>query len=388
MVRPYRYISGDGHMEISPEQWRDWVAPKYRDRAPRAVTMPDGATAVLVENSPLRFREQHSPGVAPEDWSLETHINIDEMPGGGPPEQRVHELDLDGMDAEILFPTTACGAWDNIADDDAYLAMWYGYNEWLAKRYCAVAPDRLLGLGVIPVRGIDASVAELEHCARLGLNGVVLRAFPTGKNRLTSEDDRFWAAAIDLNMPVTVHSAFDVARGEYLGRRICTYASKAGPIASCLAIYGVFDRFPKLQMYFAENMIAWVPGWLETMDVMYKKFHYQYEKLEGMKPLDRLPSEIIREHCHWGFMDDQFGLELMAQFGHISVDKAIWGHDFPHKPTDWPHSREQIERIFVRVPDDQKYLMTCGNVINFFHLEDAVDIPEEKALAGAAPAGV
>jgi predicted TIM-barrel fold metal-dependent hydrolase len=383
MIRPYQYISGDGHMEISPEQWRDWVDPKYRDRAPRAVNMPDGSTAILVENSPLKFREQHNPGVAPQDWSLEQHINIDEMPGGGPPEQRVEELNVDGMDAEILFPTTACSDWDNIADDDAYLAMWHGYNEWLSKRYCAVAPDRLLGLGVIPVRNINAAVSELEHCAKLGLNGVVLRAFPSGKNRVTAEDDRFWAAAIDLDMPVTVHSAFDVARGELLGRRICTYASKAGPIASFLAVYGVFDRFPKLKIYFAENLICWQPGWLESMDVMYKKFHHQYEKLEGIKPLDRLPSEIIREHTLWGFMDDQFGLDLRARYNHIPVEHAIWGHDFPHKPTDWPHSREQIERIFVNVPADEKYKMTCGNVIDFFHLEDAVNVPDSLARATA-----
>lgn len=386
MKRPYRYISGDGHMEISPEQWRHWVDPKYRDRAPRAIHMPDGSTALLVENSPLKFREQHNPGVAPEDWSLEQHINIDEMPGGGPPEQRVHELDVDGMDAEILFPTTACGDWDNIADDDAYLAMWYGYNEFLAKQYAAVAPDRLIPMGVIPRRGIDAAVAELEHCAKLGLKGIVLRSFPSGKNKLAPEDDRFWAAAIDLDMPVTVHSAFDVARGDMLGRRICTYASKAGPIASCLAVYGVFDRFPKLQVYFAENQICWVPGWLESMDVMYKKFHHQYEKLEGMKPLTRLPSEIVREHTLWGFMDDQFGLELMERFGHISVDRAIWGHDFPHKPTDWPRSRAQIDRIFAEVADDRKYQMVCGNTIRYFHLKDEVNLPDgapEAALARA-----
>jgi uncharacterized protein len=384
--RPYRYISGDGHMEISPEQWRHWVDPKFRDRAPRAIHMPDGSTAILVENSPLKFREQHNPGVAPEEWSLEQHINIDEMPGGGPPEQRVHELDVDGMDAEILFPTTACGDWDNIADDDAYLAMWYGYNEFLAKQYAAVAPDRLIPMGVIPRRGIDASIAELEHCAKLGLKGIVLRSFPTGKNKLTDEDDRFWAAAIDLDMPVTIHSAFDVARGDTLGRRICTYASKAGPIASCLAVYGVFDRFPKLQIYFAENQICWVPGFLESMDVMYKKFHYQYEKLEGMKPLSRLPSEIIREHTLWGFMDDQFGLELMERFGHISVDRAIWGHDFPHKPTDWPQSHAQIERIFAEVEEDKKYQMVCGNTIRYFHLKDEVNLPDEAPETALARA--
>jgi hypothetical protein len=137
-------------------------------------------------------------------------------------------------------------------------------------------------------------------------------------------------------------------------------------------------------MYFAENMIAWVPAWLETMDVMYKKFHFQYEKLEGMKPLGRLPSEVIRERCYWGFMDDQYGLDLLERDGHIGVDKAIWGHDFPHKPTDWPHSREQIERIFANVPTEHKHQMVCANVINYFNLDETYTTGTDTRPAAAA----
>ena len=33
--------------------------------------------------------------------------------------------------------------------------------------------------------------------------------FPNGKSYPTPEDDRFWAAAIDMKMPLTVHVGFD-----------------------------------------------------------------------------------------------------------------------------------------------------------------------------------
>ena len=83
------------------------------------------------------------------------------------------------------------------------------YNDWLGEEYCAVSRDRLIGLGVIPWTNVDDAIAELEHCARLGLKGVNLGVFPSGKSYPTPEDDRFWAAAIDMRMPLTVHVGFD-----------------------------------------------------------------------------------------------------------------------------------------------------------------------------------
>src|SRR5579884_2533253 len=104
MARAYNVISGDGHLVISPEQWRHRVDAKYRDRAPRAFELPDGSTAILLENTPLIKRTAHEPHVPPEQWRLDEYTNLDKTPGGGTAEQRVREMDQDGVDAEILFP--------------------------------------------------------------------------------------------------------------------------------------------------------------------------------------------------------------------------------------------------------------------------------------------
>ena len=37
--------------------------------------------------------------------------------------------------------------------------------------------DRLIGMGVIPWTNVDDAIAELHHCARLGLKGVNLGVF-------------------------------------------------------------------------------------------------------------------------------------------------------------------------------------------------------------------
>src|SRR5438477_12740560 len=111
------------------------------------------------------------------------------------------------MDAEVLFAAMVAGPvfWRNIAHDEVYRAVIRGYNDWPAEEYCSVAPDRLIGMGVIPITNVDDALAEMKHCKKLGLNGVPLCALPNGKGYPPSANHQVWAVAVDMPIPVTVH---------------------------------------------------------------------------------------------------------------------------------------------------------------------------------------
>lgn len=48
MTRQYRCISGDGHIDLNPDIWRERVQAKFRERAPKRVKMtPAAANAAL-----------------------------------------------------------------------------------------------------------------------------------------------------------------------------------------------------------------------------------------------------------------------------------------------------------------------------------------------------
>jgi predicted TIM-barrel fold metal-dependent hydrolase len=313
-VPRYRYISADSHLEISPEKWRHRVPLKYRDRAPRVIKTADGGDAVLIENRPLNIfnAPAHGGGIPPEKWGEEMVVHFDELLGGGLPEQRLREQDQDGIDAEVLFADVAGRAdWSAVSDDDTYHAIVCAYNEWLAEEYCAVNPRRLIGMGVMPERGADKAIKEMEHCAKLGLKGINLGTWPNGSPdaKLTPGDDRFWSAAIDLNMPVTIHSSFrestpgqGFARGG--ARTLVTRMERAAHLPVDLVADGVFDRFPGLQIYVAETEIGWLPHFLERMDILHAKSHFSLERRGVLKPLSRPPSEIIKDHWLWGFIND------------------------------------------------------------------------------------
>ena len=51
MARKYKVISGDGHIDLNPDVWRDRVSAKWRERAPKRVKMPDGMDAIVCDGS-------------------------------------------------------------------------------------------------------------------------------------------------------------------------------------------------------------------------------------------------------------------------------------------------------------------------------------------------
>ena len=74
---------------------------------------------------------------------------------------------------------------------------------------------RLVGVAVLPDIGVDEDIAEMRRCKEKGFKAVRLHTFPSGKSFPTSEDDKFWAAALDLDMPLTIHTSFP---RQYRGR--------------------------------------------------------------------------------------------------------------------------------------------------------------------------
>jgi len=392
----YRCISADSHLEVRPDRYCKRVPSKYRDRAPKVIVLEDGTLAVLQEGQPLeRLISNISCGLPYEERRPFDPLpgeNYESSPGTGSPEQRLREQDRDGVDAEVLFPgNVGPGFWRGIRNDDAYKAVVRAYNDWLAEEYCSHAPERLIGVGVIPITNVKDAVEELEHCADLGLKGVAIDAFPGGQRFPTANDDKFWSAAIDLEMAVTIHVQFGFPRRgrgapastgpsfQYprqpdpehhvpdIVERFNKYGFRGSIHIVQMICAGVFDRFPKLNIYVAEVQIGWVPNWMDQLDNEYGRQRFWAERVLGLPQLARLPSEYAREHCYWGFNHNPAGVRIARQ--EMGVDRVMWASDFPHLESDWPNSQRVIEENFAGVPEEEKWKMVVGNAVNFFHLE-------------------
>ena len=392
MPRHYRYISADSHLEIDSKHWLDRVPEKYLDLAPRLVRQSDGSDAWMIGDKITR------PAAAADLYGGKGRDNYvpfngryEGTPGTGGAEQRLREQNQDGIDAEVLFPSQQGGPkfWRRIENNDAYKATVRAYNSWLAEEYCAADRDRLVGVGILPLGcEITDVIDELNYCHRAGLKTVLLQGFPSGQAYPSDRDDRLWARALELHMPISVH--VDLDRGgerkgplfkypnesddilKKLTHDLVDQVSRFGPVrgnGSIAAVQwvlsGLFDRFPTLRIFFAENQIGWIPFFLQGADVRYDRHHRWAERLLGLKPLPRPPSEYIREYFYWGFQFDRVGVELRNK---INVDRLMWGSDFPHQESDWPESLKIIDKNFADIPSQDKQKMACGNAVEFFRL--------------------
>jgi predicted TIM-barrel fold metal-dependent hydrolase len=395
----YHCISADSHLEIRPDRYAKRVPEKYRDRAPKVIALEDGTLGVLQEGQPLeRLISNISCGLPYEERRPFDPLpgeSYETSPGTGSPEQRLKEQEKDGVDAEVLFPgNVGPGFWRGIQNDDAYRAVVRAYNDWLAEEYCAYAPERLIGVGVIPITKLDDAVTELEHCRNIGLKAVAIDSFPAGHRYPMPADDRFWAAAVDLGTALTIHVEFGFPRRSRgpqavavgapsfkypktpdpehhvpdVIERFNKYGFRGSKQIVQMIWAGVFERFPKLNIYVAEVQIGWVPNWMDQMDNEYGRQQYWAERVLGLPRLKRMPSEYARENVYWGFNCNPVGVRIARR--ELDLGKLMWASDFPHLESDWPNSRRVLEENFAGVPEDELWQMTVGNAVKYFRLSD------------------
>ena len=261
-------------------------------------------------------------------------LKVADAAGTGSPEQRVKEQDRDGMDAEVLFAAMVAGPvfWRNISHDEVYKAVIRGYNDWLAEEYCAVAPDRLIGMGVIPITNVDDAIAEMAHCKKLGLKGVLMGAFPApratdaGGRQVLGRRGRYGHAG-DRARPVLPHRGARYPADLQISERRPGNHAAAAPAVPRMAVQfrpgavgqhrpagvaGVFERHPKLKIFFAETRLGWVPFWLEHMDLWYQRHLGWAQEYLGFQPLKELPSHYVRNHVYFSVQYERVAVETPA----------------------------------------------------------------------------
>lgn len=375
-MRTYRVISADGHLELPPERLLPFLPKQYHDRAPRLVKVKGGGEALLIEGWPLikngsnilAGRKQGTPGLSyyMPDGSP--------SPGTGGGAQRLREQDEHGVDAEILFPPVyLASSLSRIEDKDVYRAMVRAYNRYLAEEYTRVAPDRLIATGIIPQSGIDDALAELEFCRKAGLRCVNLNMFPSGGVSPGADDDRFWAALLDTSTPVTAHTHFGhrypaafiasppppLTPPEQLIARQCFYPPMM-TIAQLL-INRVFDRFPKLKIYFAETQASWFPTALYQIDENAEMF----SEVLGWKDRPK-PSETIIKHIYLGIIRDPLCVKMANV---LPLERLMFGTDFPHGIGAYPDTPAWIERNFDGASEAIRRKILLENPAEYFGLK-------------------
>ncbi|MBI3303395.1 MAG: amidohydrolase family protein, partial [Deltaproteobacteria bacterium] len=202
-----RVVSADSHMMEPADLWVTRLDNKFKDRAPKVIKNPDKPGYLFVAEGLKPFPVAGGFGAGRSGEELKDHMSKGyeaARPSGWDPVERVKDQDIDGVEAEVLYTTLGMPLF-RIEDADLQRACFATYNDWVAE-FSSHNPKRLYAIGLISLADIDEGVKELERSHKQGLRGAMIWGSPPEDKPYNSRIyDKFWQAASELHMPLSLH---------------------------------------------------------------------------------------------------------------------------------------------------------------------------------------
>ena len=188
----YRIISSDNHVFEPEDLWTSRAELKFKERVPQVEHLEVGD---------FWFCDGRKVcGVAGG-----SRLEVREVPlGGYIPEEHIKDMDLDGVDVGIVYPTVGLMLYSG-PDSELLTSICRPYNDWVGE-FCSAIPKRLKAIAMLNVDDVGDGVKGLERCAKMGFVGAMIAVYPLeGRAYDQPEYEPLWAAAQDLGMPLGLH---------------------------------------------------------------------------------------------------------------------------------------------------------------------------------------
>jgi predicted TIM-barrel fold metal-dependent hydrolase len=323
-VRIAGVIDADGHVSEPAETWEQYLPSEYHIYAPQRLRDEDGHHRNAVAGELLPYIPQ-----APE-W-----LRPGRPTGGFDPKARLVDMDSEGIDRSVLFPTVGL-FFGGVANPAVEAVLCRAYNDWLAD-YCATDASRLVGVAMVAQGDIDSATAELRRAVGVhGFRGVMVRPNVLHDRTLDHPDyEPLWATAEELGVTVSVHegTTLNVAQSgdryeTFAFRHACSHPHEQQMGMLSLICGGVLERHPDLRVVFLESGCGWVPAWLERLDEHME--HWRHTTI----PLPLEPSEYFARQCFVSTEPDERMLPQVLEL--LGEDNVVFASDYPHPDGIFP----------------------------------------------------
>jgi len=398
----YRIISADSHLNEVPETWQR-VQRKHGDRAPKIVWNPSesqiGPYLVIDGFSPRGdgrpfmedcsheyvglvvggFRQDEGAQwkeaasgtfsgvgdgrtrVSSDAASFRRTFRFEDYPGPGcDPAARLADMDRDGVEAEVLYPSHLRHFYEISREDEPFFRdIAESYNEWMLD-FASHSPTRLIAQPVISVLNPVGAAADIRTYAKRGARGFLMASsVPDGTTYGDAMFDPIWEAAQECDVVLAMHTSTGRwKQPAYKFGRARTFIGPQAEIETTLAemIYGgIFDRFPRLKVLSAEFDIGWVGHVVQ-----------RFRARDARLGIELSPAEYLERNVYFTFQDDRAGCLTTPLYG---ARNFLWASDYPHGATTWPDSHAIVDRQFEGVSDSIKQRVSRHNAIDLYRLD-------------------
>ena len=257
-------------------------------------------------------------------------------PGFRDPDARIEWMDDHGIDttlAMVSTPNPNEGPFSVAESTTLVRAINDGYAD-LQSAY----PDRLAGLGMLPLRDPDAAVEELDRIRDLGLAGVCLPSAIRGQKLSDPELEPVFDALDDSGLTAVMHPARNQLSGtlgndEWMFNPLVVFPTDTTLQIARLIFDGFFDRhdFDLVLSHFG-GALPYLVGRLD-------RGRDQFRSDEGVSP-ERDVVDYLEE-----FYYDTILFHPPAMRGAIEtvgIERVVFG-------TDYPFGMEQVDQTLSDV---------------------------------------
>lgn len=352
-------IDSDTHVSEPPDLFTSRLPAKWQAAAPKIVhnettgfenwvigegqapSIPVGHTAVAGWPEPFP--------AAPSGFS--------EIPAAAhDAKARVEYMDSLRIWAMAIYPNVGgfgSQAFLNLGDPELMLACVRAYNDFLTE-WCSFAPERFIPITATPFWDMDATIEEVERCAKAGHKGVLFTGAPQdhGMPALASPHwNPLWECAQANDLPVSFHiGSGEFTSNDWTPERLELYGPGGINAQTAIGLFlengrqivdllfsGVLARFPALKFVSVESGIGFLPFLLEAAD-----HTFEYGQVGKHRPEFTLkPSEYFARQVYGCYWFEEYAPAHMLD--KLPVDNILFETDYPHPVCLYGDVREKIE---------------------------------------------
>ena len=233
---------------------------------------------------------------------------------------RLESMNSQGVDSQVVSPSPShYYPWAG-----PELAVWAAEeaNRQVAA-HIALAPGRLLGLGLVPLQHPDLVVAALEHAMiTCGLAGIELSSFGGDVELSDPRLEPFWTRAEQLGAVILLHP-FGCSLDERLDRYYLSN-TVGQPVENAVAIShlifsGVLDRHPRLKIIAAHGG-GYLPTYIGRSD---RAWRVRPEAHGCAEP----PSSYLGRLWYDTVVHDASAVRALVAA--VGAQRVVLGSDFP-----------------------------------------------------------
>ena len=351
-----RIISADSHVRVTHEA--------VKQHLPTA--MHGGYDAAVEKLGGGGVATRPGMNVIP-DW-LDGVRHAIGREGNHDPKARLADMDLDGVDVEVLYCEFSAFRYLYLMEG-GWREATRAFNDTLLA-FQSEDPSRLVASFQIPLHDLDIAVDEVHRVAAEGGKSLQLPVHPVELGLPDYHDhvyDRLWGAIQETGLPACLHIGLAPIKvyDEPLPAHAQGVIQPLGAFWTSVQygnfiLSGVFERFPRLKVVFVEPGVGWVPWWLNSVDRKFSELGYKFPDIRD------LPSAYFHRNVFLTFIDEKFAVHELRY--DIGIENMMWSTDYPHPACTWPDSRQVIEKQFAGLPAEERRLLLSGNAERVWNL--------------------